>query len=189
VSTPGFAADAAASTPADEVQPIAIVAGHGEIAQGLVSAVAQITGRGELLLPVSNRGLGAPDIEQVLRQAVDRGIRVVFTDLPAGSCTLAGRRLLRDYPEVTLVTGVNLPVLVDFVLSGDEPPDAATGAGNARAIHAVERGRAALAVCVPPSTPARSAAPAAPTPPATSAAPSADAPDAPSVPPASSHAR
>ena len=34
-------------------RPRAIVAGHGEFAAGLVSAVEQITGRGEQLIAVS----------------------------------------------------------------------------------------------------------------------------------------
>jgi PTS system N-acetylgalactosamine-specific IIA component len=124
---------------------IAIVAGHGDFAAGLVSAVEQITGRGDRLTPVTNRGLGAAEIEAMLRELVARAsARVIFTDLPAGSCTIAARRVLRDTPDLRLVVGANLPAVIDFVLSGDAG-SANGGDAVAHAVtHAVERGRQAL---------------------------------------------
>ena len=113
--------------------PVAIVAAHGDLAFGFVSAVEQITGRGELFLPMSNAGLGASDIEKAILQLVDsRKIHVIFTDLPAGSCTIAARRVLAARPDVVLVTGASLPLLLDF-MSHEElaPAEAAT--------HAVDR--------------------------------------------------
>jgi PTS system N-acetylgalactosamine-specific IIA component len=118
----------------------AIVAGHGEFASGLVSAVEQITGRGNQLLVVAITGLGAEDIERMLRdRMVETGIRVVFTDLQAGSCTMAARRVLRGMTDAVVVCGTNLPLLLDFVFN-----DRATPSEAAR--HAAERGRAAIAL-------------------------------------------
>jgi PTS system N-acetylgalactosamine-specific IIA component len=120
--------------------PRAIVAGHGEFAAGLVSAVEQITGRGDQLLPVAIAGLGAEDIELLLRDRMTAtGIRVVFTDLQAGSCTMAARRVLRGMTDAVVVCGTNLPLLLDFVFN-----DRATPGEAAR--HAAERGRAAIAL-------------------------------------------
>jgi PTS system N-acetylgalactosamine-specific IIA component len=118
----------------------AIVAGHGSFAEGILSAVEQITGRSDLFLGLSNRDLSAQGVEQVMRERVDAlGALVVFTDLPAGSCTMAARRIQRDHPGLTVVTGVNLATLLDFVFSGD--------AGDAESIrHAAEKGREALVV-------------------------------------------
>ena len=116
-----------------EGTPVAIVAAHGDLAFGFVSAVEQITGRGELFLAMSNAGLGAAEIEHALLELVDsRNIRVIFTDLPAGSCTIAARRVLAARPHVVLVTGASLPLLLDFMSHEElEPAQAAT--------HAVER--------------------------------------------------
>jgi N-acetylgalactosamine PTS system EIIA component len=120
--------------------PRAIVAGHGEFAAGLVSAVEQITGRGDQFLPIAITGLGAEDIEGLLRdRMVATGIRVVFTDLQAGSCTMAARRVLRGMTDAVVVCGTNLPLLLDFVFN-----DRATPSEAAR--HAAERGRAAIAL-------------------------------------------
>lgn len=127
------------ASPDEAVRPRAIVAGHGDFSEGMVSAVAQITGRGALLLPLSNAGLGREEIEAQLREQLARyDIRVVFTDLPGGSATFAARRLMRDVRPLTLVTGTNLAALIAFVFSGAETP----AADAAR--HAVEKGLASL---------------------------------------------
>ena len=120
--------------------PRAIVAGHGAFAAGLVSAVEQITGRGDQLEAVAITGLGAEDIEKLLRdRMVAAGIRVVFTDLQAGSCTMAARRVLRGLTDAVVVCGTNLPLLLDFVFNDNATPSEA-------ARHAAERGRAAIAL-------------------------------------------
>jgi PTS system N-acetylgalactosamine-specific IIA component len=120
--------------------PRAIVAGHGEFAAGLVSAVQQITGRGGQLIPVAVHQLSVEDIEDLLRRRmIEHDVRVIFTDLQAGSCTMASRRILRGMDDAVLVAGANLPTLLDFVFSESRPaPEAAR--------HAAERGRAAIAV-------------------------------------------
>ncbi len=121
-----------------EIAPRALVAGHGDFAAGLVSAVGQITGRGEVFVALSNRDMSAADVERAMRQQVDAlGLTVIFTDLPAGSCTMAARRLQRERPSTVLVTGTNLAALLDFVFHADVPAIEA-------AQHAADKGRAAL---------------------------------------------
>ena len=46
----------------------AVVAGHGDLASGLLSAVTQITGRDDVFVGLSNRALSAKDVERVLRE-------------------------------------------------------------------------------------------------------------------------
>ncbi len=117
----------------------AIVAGHGDFAAGMVSAVVQITGRDDVFVAMTARGLSAQDVERGMRTAATEGVSVIFTDLPAGSCTMAARRLQRDRPQLQVVTGANLAALLDFVFS--EAPDAAAAAAEA-----VEKGRQSLMV-------------------------------------------
>lgn len=121
-------------------QPRAIVVGHGEFAGGLVSAVGQICGMADKLVVLSMMGMTPEDIESTIRQHLDRtGARVIFTDLPAGSATIAARRIVRDEPGIVLVSGVNLATLLDFVFSTDQSPTEAARA-------AAERGKASLIV-------------------------------------------
>lgn len=123
----------------DPTKPRAIVAGHGEFAAGLISAVDQITGRGDAFIAVSARNLSATDLQSLLLRTIDEtGVSVVFTDLQAGSCTMASRRLVRERSQVLCIAGVNLPMLLDFVFADSLTPFEA-------ARHAVERGRAAIA--------------------------------------------
>jgi PTS system N-acetylgalactosamine-specific IIA component len=116
----------------------AIVAGHGSFPEGIVSAVQQITGFGSVFVALSNTGLSGEDIESRLRaRATELNVKVFFTDLPAGSATIAVRRIMRDTKGVVLVTGANLATLLEFVFRGEETP------GDA-ARHAAEKGRAGL---------------------------------------------
>ena len=125
-------------TPAET--PRAIVIGHGDFAVGMRSAVQKITGRGAALLTLSGQDLSAAQIEEKLRAAMrDNAVSVVFTDLQAGSATMAARKILRDLPETVLVVGANLPMLLDFVLS-----TAATAREAAQ--HAAARGTSCIAV-------------------------------------------
>ena len=117
-----------------------MVAGHGGFAAGIVSAVDQITGRGEIFISVATKELGGDAIVEALRAAVIRaGASVVFTDLPAGSCTIAARRVQRERPDLIVVTGANVPALLDFVFQSNLT---ATDA----AVRAAEKGRTALTV-------------------------------------------
>jgi PTS system N-acetylgalactosamine-specific IIA component len=129
------------SSPSNDVPgPRAIVAGHADFAAGIISAVQQITGRGDQLVAVSVQHLSVGDIETLLREKmVESDVRVIFTDLAAGSCTMASRRILRGMEDAVLVAGANLPTILDFVFAeGKSAPDAAR--------HAAERGRAAISV-------------------------------------------
>ena len=108
----------------------AIVAGHGAFAEGLISAVGQITGIADRFVGVSNAGLTPAGLEEALRAALSSsGARVVFTDLPAGSCTIAARRIARGDAGLTVVTGVALPTLLSFAFGADL--ESATAQGRA----------------------------------------------------------
>ena len=121
-------------------RPRAIVIGHGEFAGGLVSAVGQICGMADKLVVLSMMGMTPEDIEGTIREQIRRtGARVIFTDLPAGSATIAARRIVKDDPGLVLVSGVNLATLLDFVFNNAVSPTEA-------ARTAAERGKASLIV-------------------------------------------
>jgi PTS system N-acetylgalactosamine-specific IIA component len=125
------------------MRPAAVVAGHGAFAPGIISAVEQITGLGARFVAVSNAALDAAGLEAAIREAVaTSGARAIFTDLPAGSCTIAARRVARGNPQLAVVTGVNLATLLEF---------ATKSADDATAFAAcVEKGKAAMLVAQSP---------------------------------------
>ena len=119
-------------------KPRAVVAGHADFAAGVISAVTQISGRDDVFVGLSNRDLSAQDVERTMRaQLVASGSTVIFTDLPAGSCAMAARRLQREQPELVVVMGANVAALLDFVFAEE-------GAVADAARHAVEKGRQAI---------------------------------------------
>lgn len=122
-------------------KPRAVIAGHAGFAVGLVSAVQQIAGKGDVFASISNAGLSGADIESTMLQALDASrANVLFTDLPAGSCTMSARRLQRSRPGLVVVTGVNLATLLEFAFRPLDESD--VDAANASA----EKGRATLMV-------------------------------------------
>ena len=98
-----------------------VVLAHGSMAVGLVDAVRQITGAAEeVLVPLSNRGLSPEALSSEVRAQVN-GPTIVFTDLPSGSCGFAARRNCKDCPELVTISGVNLPLLLEFVMYRELP--------------------------------------------------------------------
>ena len=116
-----------------------VVVCHGALAGALVEAAESISGVKGALLPVSNSGCDRDALEERVAQAVDRRPTIVFVDLASCSCLFAVLHRLRAKPDVRVVTGVNLAMLVDFVfhrtLSPEDAAARAVAAGN-RAIRA-----------------------------------------------------
>jgi N-acetylgalactosamine PTS system EIIA component len=120
--------------------PKAIVIGHGDFAVGMQTAVEKITGQGAALLALSVQERSLAQIEDWIRaNLASSKAQVVFTDLQAGSATMAARKALRDLPAVVLVVGTNLPMLLDFVLNN-------SASARDAALHAAERGKSAIVV-------------------------------------------
>ncbi len=116
---------------------VGVVFAHADVAAAFVSAVRAIAGDDHGLEPVSNDGCDRVALTRRLDDAVAGRPALVFADLPGGSCAFSAAAYARGHPHVRVVTGVNLPMLLDFAFHRDLSPDAA-------ARRAVETGRAAV---------------------------------------------
>lgn len=119
------------TTMSEDATPAAgvVLAGHGGFAAGLADAVVRVAGPQSRVAAVSNHDLDAAGIETALEAAVEQaGATVIFTDLPAGSCTIAARRLAKRRGGLSVVTGANLPMVLDFLLKGRSGPEGASSA-------------------------------------------------------------
>jgi len=116
-----------------------VVVCHGGLAPALVTAVEQITGLTNRLVPVSNSGCDRDSLERHIVEAIDARPAVVFVDMPSGSCLFAALHRLRDEPDVKVVTGVNLAMLIDFLFHADDTPAEA-------ALRAVATGERAIRI-------------------------------------------
>jgi mannose/fructose-specific phosphotransferase system component IIA len=92
-----------------------VVVAHDEVAAALVRAVERISGVRGGLRAVSNESCAPEELRRRVDLAVADGPALVFVDMASGSCAFAGRQVGRDRPEVAVVTGVNLPMLLDFI--------------------------------------------------------------------------
>ena len=120
-----------------------IVIAHGDMAEGLVTAVRHITGVEEgVLVPLSNRECSPEELSARIAKALEGGPAILFTDLQTGSCGFAARRLTRDRPDLAVIGGVNLPLLVDFVMNRALEPRALVD-------RLVEKGRSSIAAIQP----------------------------------------
>jgi mannose/fructose-specific phosphotransferase system component IIA len=115
-----------------------VVVGHGDMAHGLVDAVRRIAGDAAAgLAAVSNEGKGPDVLRSEVDAAAGRGPAIVFVDIQSGSCGLAAAYACRGSVGRAVISGVNLPMLLDFVFHREialEPLVA----------RLVDRGRAAI---------------------------------------------
>jgi PTS system mannose-specific IIA component len=96
---------------------------HGGLGAELIRTAELIVGAASGLTALSNRGLGAAEIAAEVRAFHARAPEsplLVFVDLIGGSCAQATTSLLAE-PEVRLLTGVNLPMVIAFLQCRREP--------------------------------------------------------------------
>jgi mannose/fructose-specific phosphotransferase system component IIA len=104
--------------------PTGIVLAHGDMAAGLVDAVRRIAGSSaDVLVAISNDGKSPDDLRTEIAGVAEGGPAVVFVDLQAGSCCTAALASCRACADRVVVTGVNLPMLLDFVFNRSLPFD------------------------------------------------------------------
>ena len=112
-----------------------VVVAHGPMARAMVDAVRRIAGdRADTLHALSNDGKSPDQLRADLDEAMGEGPVVVFVDIQSGSCCMAALSSCRDRARRVVVSGVNLPMLLDFVFHREGPIDEV-------AARAVEKGR------------------------------------------------
>ena len=119
-----------------------VVVAHTELAEALLAAVSAIAGDETGLVAVSNRGSDRAALRRRLDEAVGGRPALIFTDMAGGSCAHTAAALAHGRPELRVVTGVNLAMLVDFVFHRELPLDAA-------AERAVQTGRTGVGLVHP----------------------------------------
>jgi mannose/fructose-specific phosphotransferase system component IIA len=118
-----------------------VLVGHGDMPQGMVDAVARITGQTDALAAVSNTGRSPDALAAEIERLVGSDAALLFTDLQSGSCGIVARRLQQTLPRLIVISGVNLPVLIEFALNRSRPVAELVP-------RLLQRGRAAIG-CVP----------------------------------------
>lgn len=115
----------------------ALIVTHADVGTALVSAIHEIAGEVDGIGAISNEGCGTDELGARILKALGDHPAVVFVDLPGGSCFQAAARHLRPRKDVSVVAGVNLAMLLDFIYHRDIPAAEA-------AARAVEAGSKAI---------------------------------------------
>jgi len=119
-----------------------VVVAHGNLARCLVETTESISGVEGALFPISNTGCSPDVLAARIRDAVGSGEALVLVDLASGSCAHAARIVSGEGVGAPVVSGVNLPMLLDFVFHRD--------LGSVElAQRAVDKGRAGTAAYLP----------------------------------------
>ncbi len=111
--------------PAPE-RPFGLLVTHAALGSELLRTVEGILGAQTDAIVMSNEGYSGEALSRALEERVrdlpgERPV-VVFTDLAAGSCGIASRRAEHGERLVRTVTGVNLPMLLEFFHYRDTLP-------------------------------------------------------------------
>ena len=99
----------------------ALIVTHADLAQGLVHAAERVVGPVEDVTLLSNEGLSRADLEDAIEARVQGWQHggLLLTDFWGGSCHTCGASAARRHGEVVIVTGVNLPLLLDYLHNRD----------------------------------------------------------------------
>lgn len=98
----------------------ALIVMHADLAEALLRAAATLYGPVEGVEVMSNQGLSRAQLEAEIASRVARwdGGGLVLTDLWGGSCHTCGASAARGR-EVIVVSGLNLPILLDYLHNRD----------------------------------------------------------------------
>ena len=107
-----------------------ILTGHGQFAPGLASAIAMVAGDQPAFTVVPFEGDQAASYGEDLRAAITAmreecdGV-LVFTDLLGGSINNSAVSVLMRHRNVFVVAGINLTLLLEFLLCEEATTEAA----------------------------------------------------------------
>ena len=107
----------------------ALVVMHADLAQALLRAAASVYGVVEGVEVLSNEGLSREGLEREIARRIEGWNEggLVLTDFWGGSCYVCGAAVARGHGDVIVVTGLNLPTLLDYLHNRDDTTPRALG--------------------------------------------------------------
>jgi len=102
----------------------ALLVTHADLGAALLRAAQQIYGPVADVEFLSNSELSRTGLEHAIRERVSGWTHggLVLTDFPGGSCQQCGLLAARGNAEILVVTGMNLPGLLDYLHNREQYP-------------------------------------------------------------------
>jgi len=99
----------------------ALLVTHADLGAELVRTAESILGRQEAIAFISNTGASLDTLSEAVKARLgdDDGPLVLFVDLLGGSCCHVCSDIRRLYPGCAVFSGVNLPMLMEFLFNRD----------------------------------------------------------------------
>ena len=100
----------------------ALLVMHADLSAALLRAAAEVYGDVGGVATLTNEGLSKEALEAEIEDRVEgwREGGLVFTDFFGGSCHLCGLRAAREHGDIVVVSGLNLPILLDYLHNRDK---------------------------------------------------------------------
>lgn len=95
----------------------AMIVTHADLGAALLRAAVRVYGPIEDIQVISNEGLSRDQLEKEIDDQValwEHG-GLILADFWGGSCHICGIAAARGHGEVVVVTGLNLPLLLDYL--------------------------------------------------------------------------
>lgn len=95
----------------------ALLVMHGSLAEALLRAAARVYGPIDDVIVLSNEGLSRTELEHRIEEAAGHWPAggLVLTDFWGGSCHTSGIAAAQHCRGVAILTGANLPMLLDYL--------------------------------------------------------------------------
>lgn len=103
-----------------------VLVSHGAMAEGIQSALEMIAGKQENLHTVTLRPDGDNlqfETDLLTKMKTLAGKVIIIADLLGGTPANVSLKNYSDNPEVEIITGLSLPLVLECVLGGDRTPD------------------------------------------------------------------
>ena len=97
--------------------PITFIIAHEDVAEALLGGVQRIIGRQKSVVTLTNKEDSLPMLAQKMEKHISEAYTdsiVCFTDLKGGSCWTVANMVKKKYPQLVVISGVNLPMLITY---------------------------------------------------------------------------
>jgi len=102
-----------------------IILSHGKIAEAILEACNRIAGETEQMFALNCEGQSPKALRDALAHLIETENLIgdglfIFVSLKGGSCWNAAARIVKEFDKVQLLSGLNLPVILSFILKRDK---------------------------------------------------------------------